>query len=85
MNRDAVEIFQEALRAVDPRAAVSGLSDACTRFFWLLRPKSPRIVPTSALMQFVAPFILRTCATASRPSHTICTVGPEVTKAASSG
>ena len=24
MNRDAVEIFQEALRAVDPRAAVSG-------------------------------------------------------------
>src|SRR3972149_2957130 len=61
------------------RLALSAESLPWTTFRSILRPKSARIVPGSALAGSVAPIVLRTIATAFSPSHTIATDGPDVT------
>src|SRR5262249_40135877 len=61
-------------------AAFSVESLPWIRLFWMLMPKSPRIVPGADLAPSVAPIRLRATATASRPSSTSATVGPEVRK-----
>jgi hypothetical protein len=62
-------------------AALSGLSEAWTRFWPISTARSPRIVPGAASTGLVAPFIVRTMAIASGPSSAAATSGPDVMKA----
>ena len=60
--------------------AVSGLSEAWTRFWAVSTAKSPRIEPGAASWGRVAPFIARTIEIAFGPSSTAATSGPLVMK-----
>ena len=66
------------------RAALSGLSDACTAFSLPFFAKRLRIVPSAAFAGFVAPCSSRTRAIAFSPVSTIATSGAEVMNAESS-
>ena len=63
---------------------LEGPSEPCTRFSPVAIARSPRIEPGAAFSGLVAPITWRAAATASGPSSTIATSGPEVMKSASS-
>src|SRR5699024_134602 len=67
------------------RSAVWDESDPCTRFSRLDMDRSPRIVPAAAVRPSVAPLSSRTTATASSPSSTAATRGPDVTNSRNGG
>src|SRR5437867_75865 len=62
------------------RSASSAESDPCTEFASSDCAKSLRMVPRSAFAGSVAPMISRLSATASGPSSTWTTTGPEIMK-----
>src|SRR5437899_2654114 len=61
-------------------AAVYGESEPCTELASIDSAKSLRIVPGAALAGSVAPITSRFRATASSPSSTCTTTGPELMK-----
>src|ERR1700722_20043417 len=66
------------------RAADSAESEPWTMFWPISMAKSPRIEPGAASSGLVAPIVCRAALTASRPSSTIATIGPEVMNATNS-
>ena len=61
-----------------------GESEPWTMFWPISIAKSPRIEPGAASSGLVAPITWRAALTASAPSSTIATIGPEVMKSTSS-
>ena len=60
--------------------ADSGLSDPCTRFLPMSRPKSPRMVPGGDAVGLVCPMVFLTAYTAFSASQAMATTGLEVMK-----
>src|SRR5215213_7806565 len=84
LRRRAREDQTSGKNSFASRSADSGESEPWTMFWPTSTAKSPRIEPVEASSGFVAPITWRAAGTASSPSSTIATSGPEVMNETSS-